>query len=116
MATEADLRWLREEANLPLKDAAKCLGVSGLELHLLEQHGRNVPDEAMEGVRAIYYRNQREAAEPREEEYIPGTTEQGECSHHWLIDPPAGPRSKGHCIRCGAKRDFRNSDDHPGGD
>lgn len=30
--------------------------------------------------------------------------------HHWLIDPPGGPTSKGVCSRCHVERDFSNSD------
>ena len=30
------------------------------------------------------------------------------CTHHWLIDPPDGPVSKGVCKKCGAEKDFKN--------
>ena len=30
------------------------------------------------------------------------------CRHHWLIDRPAGPVSKGVCRLCGEERDFQN--------
>lgn len=30
------------------------------------------------------------------------------CSHHWLIESPAGPVSKGTCRKCGAEREFAN--------
>lgn len=33
----------------------------------------------------------------------------GQCVHHWVIDPPDGPISKGTCIRCGTGKDFYNS-------
>ena len=33
---------------------------------------------------------------------------QGECRHHWIIDSPAGPVSKGLCRLCGEERLFRN--------
>lgn len=32
-----------------------------------------------------------------------------ECVHQWMIDPPAGPTSEGHCKLCGATRSFKNS-------
>ena len=28
------------------------------------------------------------------------------CQHHWVIDPPKGPVSKGVCRSCGEERDF----------
>ncbi|MFC1935594.1 hypothetical protein ACFLX9_02385 [Chloroflexota bacterium] len=31
-----------------------------------------------------------------------------QCRHHWLIDGPAGPASKGVCRLCGAQRQFSN--------
>jgi hypothetical protein len=31
------------------------------------------------------------------------------CNHHWLIDPPSGPISTGHCKLCGVARKFPNS-------
>ena len=30
-------------------------------------------------------------------------------AHHWIIEQPAGPTSKGVCKFCGARRDFANS-------
>jgi hypothetical protein len=38
------------------------------------------------------------------------------CIHHWIIDPPSGPTSKGRCKRCGEKRTFANTiiDNHMG--
>jgi hypothetical protein len=30
------------------------------------------------------------------------------CVHHWKIDPPEGPFSKGVCKLCNAEREFRN--------
>ena len=33
---------------------------------------------------------------------------QGECRHHWIIDSPAGPVSKGLCRLCGEERLFQN--------
>ena len=32
------------------------------------------------------------------------------CVHHWIIEPPTGPTSKGVCKLCGAEKDFAN---HP---
>ena len=31
------------------------------------------------------------------------------CHHHWVIEPPNGPRSTGHCKLCGRNRTFPNS-------
>ena len=36
------------------------------------------------------------------------TQERSGCQHHWVIDPPAGPVSKGACRNCGEERDFLN--------
>ena len=30
------------------------------------------------------------------------------CKHHWIIDSPAGPTSKGFCRFCGEARLFNN--------
>ena len=34
---------------------------------------------------------------------------QPQCKHHWIIEPPAGPTSRGHCKNCGEERFFLNS-------
>ena len=34
---------------------------------------------------------------------------EGGCVHHWVIDPPNGAVSKGHCKACGEENEFRNS-------
>ena len=31
------------------------------------------------------------------------------CVHHWVLELPNGPTSEGKCKRCGAVRDFPNS-------
>lgn len=31
------------------------------------------------------------------------------CHHHWVIAPPNGPVSTGHCKICGRERKFPNS-------
>ncbi len=31
------------------------------------------------------------------------------CRHHWMIEAPSGPTSKGVCQKCGEVREFRNS-------
>ena len=31
-----------------------------------------------------------------------------QCLHHWLIESPGGPTSKGVCRVCGAEREFKN--------
>ena len=30
------------------------------------------------------------------------------CQHHWIIESPAGPVSKGSCRVCGEEREFMN--------
>lgn len=35
-----------------------------------------------------------------------------DCRHFWRITPPAGPTSTGVCLKCGAEREFRNSEDY----
>lgn len=32
-----------------------------------------------------------------------------DCTHHWMIDPPDGPYSKGVCKYCKEKRIFPNA-------
>ena len=32
-----------------------------------------------------------------------------ECVHHWMIDSPSGPASRGACMKCGAEKDFPNT-------
>lgn len=34
--------------------------------------------------------------------------EQITCVHHWIIDEPEGPVSKGYCKKCGEEREFQN--------
>ncbi|MBI2165608.1 MAG: hypothetical protein HYU29_04320 [Chloroflexi bacterium] len=36
------------------------------------------------------------------------TTEVIGCRHHWVIDTPSGPMSKGTCKSCGEVRVFKN--------
>ena len=31
------------------------------------------------------------------------------CAHHWVIESANGPLSEGICLRCGEKREFKNS-------
>jgi hypothetical protein len=38
-----------------------------------------------------------------------GAPNEPQCRHHWIIDPPAGPTSRGHCKNCGEERFFLNS-------
>ena len=33
---------------------------------------------------------------------------QEQCVHHWIIDPPEGPVSKGACKLCGEEKEFPN--------
>lgn len=35
--------------------------------------------------------------------------DENSCVHHWIIEVPQGPISKGRCKKCGAERDFPNS-------
>ena len=37
------------------------------------------------------------------------TAVEAECMHHWMIDSPNGPTSKGTCKLCGQESEFRNS-------
>lgn len=37
--------------------------------------------------------------------YCPGT----DTPHHWIIEPPDGPRSKADCKHCGSSDSFLNS-------
>ena len=37
------------------------------------------------------------------------THEGSACQHHWVIDPPKGPVSKGVCRGCGEEREFPNA-------
>ncbi len=30
------------------------------------------------------------------------------CVHHWIIEPPDGPTSKGVCQICGSTKEFEN--------
>jgi hypothetical protein len=30
------------------------------------------------------------------------------CRHHWIIESPHGPTSRGRCKLCGAEREFSN--------
>ncbi len=39
---------------------------------------------------------------------LEATDERSGCKHHWVIDSPAGPVSKGACRSCGQERDFPN--------
>ena len=32
-----------------------------------------------------------------------------DCRHEWLIDSPNGPTSRGVCMNCGEKSEFKNS-------
>lgn len=44
------------------------------------------------------------------ETQTPETEPQAEnkCAHHWIIEPPSQPISKGVCKLCGAEKDFEN--------
>ena len=37
------------------------------------------------------------------------------CAHHWSIETPKGPVSKGRCRLCGEEREFSNSVETWGG-
>ncbi len=39
----------------------------------------------------------------------PGLVAPNDCTHQWLIDPPNGRESIGHCLRCDSRRTFYNS-------
>ncbi len=36
-------------------------------------------------------------------------TTTAKCTHHWIIETPHGPISKGRCKKCKTTRDFENS-------
>ena len=38
----------------------------------------------------------------------PENSEGSTCPHHWIIDSPAGPVSRGVCRLCGEKGEFKN--------
>lgn len=40
-------------------------------------------------------------------------TDDASCRHHWIIDSPKGPTSRGVCRLCGEARDFYNYLDQP---
>lgn len=37
------------------------------------------------------------------------------CAHHWVIESPSGPTSRGLCTLCGAEREFPNYAQFPSG-
>lgn len=39
---------------------------------------------------------------------LEATQERSVCQHHWVIESPAGPVSKGMCRCCGEEREFPN--------
>ena len=40
---------------------------------------------------------------------VPRETNQvSECRHHWVIEPPTGPVSRGVCQACEEVREFKN--------
>ena len=32
-----------------------------------------------------------------------------DCRHHWKIESPNGPTSRGECVLCGEEGEFKNS-------
>ena len=50
--------------------------------------------------------------ESTDERTLAEITEESMCPHHWIIDSPAGPSSRGVCRLCGEERDFQNYPDH----
>jgi hypothetical protein len=38
---------------------------------------------------------------------------EGGCQHHWIIETPSGPVSRGVCKLCGEQRAFKNYLDAP---
>ena len=50
-----------------------------------------------------------DSASTKNEDIIgPDLEERPACLHHWVIEKPAGPTSKGTCRQCGEARDFQN--------
>ena len=50
----------------------------------------------------------RKQADQDESVDLEATQERSACLHHWVIDAPAGPVSKGTCRSCAEERDFSN--------
>ncbi len=46
---------------------------------------------------------------------LEATQQRSGCQHHWVIDPPEGPVSKGACRSCGEEREFPNYVEGGGG-
>ncbi len=40
---------------------------------------------------------------------VPETEVKDRCCHHWIIESPNGPNSKGVCKFCNQEREFANS-------
>ncbi len=36
------------------------------------------------------------------------TSQRELCRHHWMIEAPTGPTSRGECRLCGDSREFKN--------
>ncbi len=38
----------------------------------------------------------------------PNVAQETQCKHHWVIDAPSGPLSRGVCRICGVEKMFKN--------
>jgi hypothetical protein len=47
------------------------------------------------------------SVETKEKKIVPCSENDENC--HWIIDPPNGPVSVGHCKKCGSSKEFKNS-------
>ena len=43
-----------------------------------------------------------------EREAAPVIIAEDECRHHWVIESPSGPTSRGVCKLCGTEKEFQN--------
>ncbi len=81
MADGSSLRFLREQARLPLEAAAEFLGASSIELLALEGQA-TVPDDLLSRVWRVYERNNRRKPEPVDDDcYVPGIDDAGPPPH-----------------------------------
>jgi len=60
-------------------------------------------------VKSLLRRKAGENTERRAIEQCKDGLEPTACHHHWIIEPPTGPTSKGQCMHCSAEHEFQNS-------
>ena len=42
------------------------------------------------------------------ETLTPDGPQEAQCQHHWVIEAPSGPHSRGVCRNCGLEKVFKN--------